>query len=161
VSVVFLLLIVSIISIFIPSHIRISRTIRINNTKEAVLARLTDPAEWKNWYPGADTAKFFYDAGIIKGIVLNEDLKLYLVLTSVKENEIMTAYNRTPDRKKIVSTWRIFPENNSGHITVQWYMDFNLRWYPWEKFASLLYEKSYGPQMDQGLSNLKKLLETK
>jgi hypothetical protein len=38
-------------------------------------------------------------------------------------------------------------------------MDFHLRWYPWEKFASLLLEKSYGPRMEQGLATLKRLVE--
>jgi hypothetical protein len=35
-------------------------------------------------------------------------------------------------------------------------MDFKLRWYPWEKFSSLLLEKRYGPVMEQGLAKLKK-----
>jgi hypothetical protein len=38
-------------------------------------------------------------------------------------------------------------------------MDFHLRWYPWEKFASLLFEQSYGPKMEQGLGNIKKMVE--
>jgi hypothetical protein len=41
--------------------------------------------------------------------------------------------------------------------TLQWYMDFNLKWYPWDKFRSLFYENIYGVQMEQGLSNLKEL----
>jgi hypothetical protein len=39
-------------------------------------------------------------------------------------------------------------------------MDFHLRWYPWEKFGSLLLEKSYGTKMEMGLMSLKKLAET-
>jgi hypothetical protein len=38
-------------------------------------------------------------------------------------------------------------------------MDFRLRWYPWEKFSSLLLEKRYGPMLENGLDNLKKLME--
>jgi hypothetical protein len=38
-------------------------------------------------------------------------------------------------------------------------MDFRLRWYPWEKFSSLLFEKSYGLTMEKGLNNIKKLSE--
>jgi hypothetical protein len=38
-------------------------------------------------------------------------------------------------------------------------MDFRLRWYPWEKFSSLLFEKQYGTQMEAGLESLKQLAE--
>jgi hypothetical protein len=38
-------------------------------------------------------------------------------------------------------------------------MQFKLRWYPWEKFASLLFEKQYGTQMEAGLNKLKAYLE--
>ena len=55
--------------------------------------------------------------------------------------------------------WKFISHAGSDSATLQWYIDFNLRWYPWEKFASLLFEKSYGAQMEQGLSNLKKIVE--
>jgi len=42
---------------------------------------------------------------------------------------------------------------------VQWWMDFKLRWYPWEKFSSLFFENIYGAQMEKGLDNLKRLAE--
>jgi hypothetical protein len=37
-------------------------------------------------------------------------------------------------------------------------MDFRLSWYPWEKFSSLFYEKTYGTMMETGLLNFKKRL---
>jgi hypothetical protein len=39
-------------------------------------------------------------------------------------------------------------------------MDFRLRWYPWQKFGSLLYEDTYGTMMQQGLQKLKTSAET-
>ena len=47
--------------------------------------------------------------------------------------------------------------HSGDSLTLQWYMDFKLKWYPWEKFRSLFYENIYGVQMEQGLSNLKEL----
>jgi len=38
-------------------------------------------------------------------------------------------------------------------------MDFHLKWYPWEKFSSMLLENRYGPMMEQGLAKLKKVVE--
>jgi hypothetical protein len=42
---------------------------------------------------------------------------------------------------------------------VQWYFDFVFRWYPWEKFSSIVYDKQLGPAMEKSLNNLKDLIE--
>jgi hypothetical protein len=55
--------------------------------------------------------------------------------------------------------WNIIEGRDPATITVQWYTDFHLRWYPWEKFSSLLLEKTYGPPMEKGLSQLRSALE--
>jgi hypothetical protein len=160
-SLVILTLVVSILSFLIPSHIRISRTVRIDTGKEVAMQALSDPAKWKEWYPGADTLPFFYDAGIIKGLILRNEPKLSLVISGVNENEVVTSIDRGHGKEKIISTWRVIPEIQINHITVQWYMDFHLKWYPWEKISSLMYDKLYGFQMEQGLANLKNCLESK
>ncbi len=160
-SLLILTLVISGISFFIPSHIRISRTARIDANKETAMSALSDPAKWKEWYLGADTVSFFYEAGIVKGLILNNEPKLSLVISDVKENEVVAFYDRGSEKEKIISTWQVFPEININHVTVQWFMDFHLKWYPWEKFSSLLYDKLYGSQMDLGLANLKKKLELK
>jgi hypothetical protein len=47
-----------------------------------------------------------------------------------------------------------------GNVTVvQWYFDFHLHWYPWEKFSSLLLESQVGAPMERSLDKLKKLAE--
>ena len=65
----------------------------------------------------------------------------------------------TKGKKPVINGWKFIKNSGSDSATLQWYIDFNLRWYPWEKFASLLFEKSYGVQMELGLSNIKKIVE--
>ncbi|HYM95335.1 MAG TPA: SRPBCC family protein [Chitinophagaceae bacterium] len=161
ISLILLSVVITVISLFIPPHIRVSRTVRINTTKEAVLFQLIDPVRWRDWYPGADTSTFFYENGKISGIILNKELNQYLAITEKKENEIITSFNDPVSHRKITSDWRVIPETDSNSVSVQWYMDFDLRWYPWEKFSSLMYDKSYGFRMELGLNNLKKLVELK
>jgi hypothetical protein len=48
---------------------------------------------------------------------------------------------------------------NGSVTTVQWYFDFVFRWYPWEKFSSIVYDKQLGPAMEKSLNNLKDLIE--
>lgn len=125
------------------------------------MQELSDPARWKDWYPGADTASFYYEAGTLKGLVLKEHPKLSLVIREQRENEVLANYNRSSSSQPILSTWRIYPETGFNHVTVQWYLDFHLRWYPWEKFASLVYDKFYGSMMDHALERLKTALESR
>jgi hypothetical protein len=61
--------------------------------------------------------------------------------------------------KKIPTGWQIVPAIDSNSVTVQWYIDFHLHWYPWEKFTSFMFEKVYNPQLKQGLDNLKAFVE--
>jgi hypothetical protein len=156
-SIIFLLVIITIISLFIPSHIRISRAVQINSSKESVMDQVSEPVKWRNWYPGADTAQFFYENGIIKGLILNKTKRQYITITEKKENEVMAVY--TLPNRKLVTGWQVMPSAGSNTVTVQWYIDFHLRWYPWEKFSSFMFERIYNPQLEKGLYNLKTLVE--
>jgi hypothetical protein len=161
ISFVFLFLLFTGMSLFIPSHIRISRAVNIKAEKDSIMAQIKDAAKWKNWYPGLDTVKLFYENGIVKGVVLDDkdpDHPAYIHINKEEPDEISAEFINKKMRP-VINGWKTinYPTNDS--ITLQWYMDFHLRWYPWEKFGSLLLEGSYGAKMERGLFNLKKLLE--
>lgn len=160
ISVIFLFLVVTAISLFIPSHVRISRAVAIGRPLPIVKEQIAKPQNWKNWYPGADSAKFFYDAGTVRGIVVNEKKRQDLIIKTLMPDEVIAEYI-TPSNRPITVGWKMIPAANDSSITLQWYMDFHLRWYPWEKFSSLLYEKMYGSQMEKGLAELKGFVEGK
>jgi polyketide cyclase/dehydrase/lipid transport protein len=157
ISVVVLFIIITIISLFIPSHVRISRGIQINSSKDSVMKQVGDVSNWKNWYPGADSLKLYYEDNVIKGLILDEQRKRYLVLRDKKNDEVKAEYLLL--NKKIPTGWLVATNDESNSVTIQWYMDFYLRWYPWEKFSSFMFERIYHPQLQQGLDNLKRLLE--
>ena len=157
ISIISLLLIITIISLFIPSNLRIARAVHISSSKETVMEQLTNPVKWKNWYPDADSAKFFYAGGTIKGLVLDEEKSRFLTLAKINNDEVVAEYHLP--NKKIITGWQVTPSIDTSSVTVQWYMDFHLRWYPWEKFSSFVFEKIYNPQLEKGLNSLKKLLE--
>jgi len=106
---------------------------------------------------GADTLKMYYEDNIIKGLILDEPRKRYLVIREKKDDEVTAEY--VLSKKSIPTGWLIAANAESNSVTIQWYMDFHLRWYPWEKFSSFVFEKVYHPQLQQGLDNLKKFLE--
>ncbi len=57
ISLIVLFIIVTIISLFIPSHIRISKAIQINASKDSVMNQIGNPEKWGNWFPGIDSPK--------------------------------------------------------------------------------------------------------
>jgi len=150
-------IIVTVISLFIPSHVSISRSIQINSSKDSVMTQLGEVQNWKNWYPGADSLTFYQEDNMIKGLVLDEPRKRYLVIARTKSDEVTAEYRLS--NKKILTGWRVAENAESNSQTVQWYMDFHLRWYPWEKFSSVMFERIYHPQLQQGLDKLKRFLE--
>jgi Polyketide cyclase / dehydrase and lipid transport len=156
ISIIVFSLLITGISLFFPSHVRISKAVDISASKDSVMNRIADVTQWKYWYPGADTSDYFVVAGKIKGITTGN--RQALKLTDITDSTVSAA-NIGPNSKKGESGWNIFPGSSPSNVTVQWYMDFHLRWYPWEKFSSLLLEKRYGPMMEKGLANLKVLLE--
>ena len=157
ISIVVVFIIITIISLFIPSHVRISRSIQINSSKDSVMTQVGEVRNWKNWYPGADSLKFYQEGKMIKGLVLDEPRKRYLIITGEKPDEVAAEYRLS--NKKILTGWIVAANAKSNSLTVQWYMDFHLRWYPWEKFSSFMFERIYHPQLQQGLDNLKRFLE--
>ncbi len=135
ISIVVFSLLITAFSLMIPSHVRISKAIDISVNRDTLLYQLSNIANWKNWYPGADSIQ-----------QLSE-------ITTITDSTVIAKQSRAE------SGWNLYDAGIPGILTVQWYMDFHLRWYPWEKFSSLLLEKRYGPIMEKGLDNLKKLLE--
>lgn len=158
ISFIFLFLLITGFSLFIPSHIRISKAINIRADKNTVMSQIRDVEKWSNWYPGLDSATIIYEQGKATGVTLGEDKKASLLITTITEGEVNATFN-TKKLKPVMNVWRIIETPGQDSVILQWYMDFHLRWYPWEKFSSLVLESSYGSKMEQGLTRLKNVLQ--
>ena len=157
-SFIFLFLLVTVISLFIPSNLRISKAINMQTDIDSVYDQISVLKNWKNWHPALkdlqDDEFMFAEDGIMQ--IRNDRLKI----TETKKDEVVTEL-RKDNGRPIISRIKIISHQQSDSLTVQWYFDFRLRWYPWEKFRSLFYENIYGVQMEQGLANLKELMEAR
>jgi hypothetical protein len=157
-SIILLFLLLATISLFLPSNIRITKTQTIYSDKEKLMEWVSDPLKWKQWYPGLDTAKAFYEAGLVTGLSVNEEKKQAIIITEKRPDEIDVVY-RISGEKKMTGGWKLLAQENA--VVIQWYITLHVSWYPWEKFAGLIYEKSLAGQMNTGLEKLKQLAETK
>ena len=161
ISFVVLFILVTAISFLVPSHIRISKAINIKTTPDSIWNWVDDLSKWEQWNPlfnGIDKNKMTWlDTSGGKGNAVK------VATTTVKWKEKKEgehiASMQNGDRKPVITGWKCMPHPGIDSITVQWWMDFSLRWYPWEKFGSLIFERTYGIKMEKGLSNLKTILE--
>ncbi len=71
-------------------------------------------------------------------------------------------------RDTVVTRWkdgrRTFTGNfiltkMNDEVVLEWTLHFHLNWYPWEKLASMFYDKQLGPVMENSLLKLRNELE--
>ena len=156
----FLFILITLISLFNPSTVRISMAVNVFADPSQVLVPVRNLQQWTQWYPGLKTLppgkiQFSNESGkpvmTIPGstVIINKanDQQVLADLVGSKGKKIMNGFNA-------------ITHNQTDSVTLQWYMDFDLKWYPWEKFGSMLYEKMYGATMEQGLSNLEHQIDS-
>lgn len=123
-------------SLLIPSTVRISRAVNIQAPQQAVHAKISSLQNWSSWNElysnNIDVTIHSVTPGMVSSVWKNKD-------------------------RTLESSFRL--EQSAGVTVVQWFFDFRLKWYPWEKFSSITFDKQFGPLMERSLNNLKKELE--
>ena len=152
ISAVVLFGIILLISLLLPSHIRISRAIDIDAPADKIYPILADIKQWEKWNEYIRV----YHNRIAETDMLKAD-EIAIFITSKKDN-LVTADWQQPSGNKFGSGFAII-SNHTGHATVQWYFDFHVKWYPWEKFQSIVYDQQLGPIMEKSLAGLKRIAE--
>ena len=158
ISITFFALLITGISLFFPSQVTISKAINIGVGRDSILNQIKNIDNWKKWYPGFDTLPLV--AGDQKnGNTVSAKINDIAILLTGATDSTITAELRSNNKRPVIDNWRTIIYSHTDSVTLQWSMHFNLKWYPWEKFSSLLLENRYAPQMEKGLANLKALLE--
>ena len=159
-SIFFLFILVTLISLLIPSDVRISRAVNVYSDPTQVLVPVKNINQWPQWYPGLKTLpakdiQFTQDAG--KPVMKIPGSTV--IINSANDQQVLADLVGSKG-KRIMNGFNAITHNQSDSVTLQWYMDFKLNWYPWEKFGSMLYEKMYGSTMEQGLENLSHIIDS-
>ena len=136
-------------SLFIPSHIRLTKVVNIAGEKDSVFSLIRNKDQWHRWHPA------------FTGQHKNEGTSFQKVETGlVSQNDsVLQMQWRQDGRKAIHNGWELHDGESTDSTALEWYIDFYSSWYPWQKFGSLFYENNYGRMMEQGLYNIKKEME--
>ncbi len=151
ISVVVLFLILTAFSSLLPSTVRISRAIDISDSPGHVLLKIKNMKEWVNWN---EYIKSLPVKDLAADSIHSNELSVSLI--SFSDSSVATNW-RQQNRKSFPCIFNLI--SNKSITTVQWYFEFSIKWYPWEKFGSIIYDKELGPQMEKSLLNLKQMIE--
>ena len=157
------LIIFSIVILFLfalfPSDISVSRLIRINHSSDQVIRKIANLRDWNSWneFIYATTAKV--NAGQMADS--SDSVSIH------KADFTVVRIKYLPDT--IITRWQhgthsftgnfVLTPQTSDQTILEWTLHFQVKWYPWDKLASMFYDKQLGPVMEKSLLNLQNKMD--
>lgn len=160
--------VITIIGLFIPSSVKISRGIIVTADSSKVYRELSDVKNWNKWLPWitADSGAVFQLSPVTdqpgsyfrwKGVKFKSEGTM--TIQSIKQNEILVLHE-LKDMNKAEGGFRIRSTGANNNVTeVLWYMEYKLKWYPWERFYGIFTDQIIGSAFDKGLEQFKNYIE--
>ena len=157
-SIVILSLIVLFLFALFPANVSVTRMVRINSPAKDILNKISDLRTWRTWNEfvtasgiknGPDTIPDSTSAGYLR--VNGSEISL----SGVRNNYINTIWKRG----NRMFTGQFIIDDSKGPPVLIWTMNFKIKWYPWEKLASMFYDRQLGPVMEKSLVQLRNELE--
>jgi len=158
----FLALFIAISGVFMlfPSQVRVSRIVQVDAPKKRVYEAIDDLRSWDKWniffINVPLTGKTFSAPSQRQAAFLKSD-QVTVVLLSDSADRIKSFWKQGKGKNYTGGFNLVQTETNS--VIVEWYFDFDIRWYPWERLGAMFLDKQLGPQMEQSLLNLKRQVE--
>ena len=160
ISVLVLFGVLTALSLLFPSRLRVSRAINVAAPREKIDAAIGDLRQWEQWNRFVQatplSGKTFSTPSSGMGAFLHSD-QLSLTVTAAAPDSMVLDW-RLSNGKHFEGGYNIL-QNGGDSIVIQSWFDFHFRWYPWEKLGILVYDKDFGPLMEESLSGLKRYLE--
>jgi len=120
--------------------------------------RISDLRTWKSWNEFVNSPVKNNNQGTKPDSARSDYLLVggnEISLSVADHDHVHTIFRRG---NKIFTGQFIIDAKNSPSIVI-WTLDFNVKWYPWEKLASMFYDKQLGPLMEKSLIQLRDDLE--
>ena len=147
-------ILITVVSFIFPSTVIVSRASNINVPKDSIMPLVKDFYGWKKWIIGLNDSS-------VK-IISATDANLAgtnVKITKADSTGIVSEWTSRSGKKMTGEIHLINNASNPNVTVVQWQFQQKLKWYPWEKFASLMSDKILGPMMEAALAQLQRLAE--
>jgi hypothetical protein len=157
------LIIFSIVILFLfalfPSDISVSRLIRINHSSDQVIRKIANLQDWKNWNEFIYSKDAKGNAGLMtdsSDSVSIHETDFTVERIKYLQDTILTRWQHGND--SFTGNFVVTPQTSEQTI-LEWTLYFHVKWYPWDKLASMFYDKQLGPVMEKSLLNLQKEMD--
>ena len=155
---------ITILSLFIPSKLMVSRAVVINAASDKVFSEVNNLQNWKHWQPvfikDSSQINFKTDSkGISNYCEWDSKGKKNIVEITRKRNNSIAAILKRSGENDVQNTISILPLADSNQVQVEWNVLIKLKWYPWEKFYGIFIEKISGQGYEDALNGLKNYVE--
>ncbi len=159
-----LFIFITILSLFIPSKLLVTRSVVINARADKVFGEVSNLQNWKHWQPVFinDSASINFNTGtngISNYCVWNSNGKKNEMHVISRKDNIFTATLSREGENDMLNAIRISPLTDSSQVQAEWSVLIKLKWYPWEKFYGIFIEKTAGQGYEDALNSLKSYTE--
>lgn len=154
-----LFLVMTAVSVFMPSQVMTSKWVQVANHQDSVIKVLSDLHSWPEWN------------GLLKGAnnVSVSDRSIEWPGSTGKKNtirlEAVTAKGiSTPisiAEEPFMKSGFSVEKRSADSVQVVWFLIEDLKWYPWEKFYGMMAADMKGPLMQESLDKFKNYIQTK
>ncbi len=79
-------------------------------------------------------------------------------ITSITDTTVVSTWTGKNGGSQL-STVHVIGKASEPTLIVQWQFEQQLKWYPWERFGSMMNDKILGTMMEKNLNNLKEVVE--
>ena len=120
--------------------------------------RISDLRTWKSWNEFVFSPNTTNQQSIHPDSIRADHMRIgdnEITLSVGSHDRVNTLFERG-DRK---FTGQFIIDTSNRPLVLIWTLNFNVKWYPWEKLASMFYDKQLGPLMEKSLLQLKEQVE--
>ena len=155
---------ITILSLFIPSKLMVTRAVVINAHAGKVFNEISNLQNWKHWHPVFinDSAIIKFDTeanGISNTCEWESKGKKNTIHITGKQGYALKATLLREGENDVLNTMRVLPLTDSNQVQAEWNVLIKLKWYPWEKFYGIFIEKISGQGYEDALNSLKAYAE--
>ena len=162
-----IILLVVLISFFLPRKIHVERSLEMKATPEAAFALVNNLKAWEEWSPWhkIDTNAVMTYSEVAEGpnsfyTWSSEDKHVghgKLTVLETKEPEFIKTQLNFEDMDPSYAEFHF--EKTADGVKVTWTMDSDVGYNPIGKFFGLMMDKMIGPDYEKGLANMKEIAE--
>ena len=142
--------IVTAISALFPSTVIVSRAIEVGATSQQIAKYTSDLNEWSKWMSDWKENKAIWKDSVVN--IGTQQISL------LQKNDSVVIYNWIASGQRPYLVKFEWIPLQTGIYVIHWSFEQHVKWYPWEKFQTLLNEKVLGYKMELELANLRDVL---